>query len=345
MGCFGLLLVMATIARAQPSTETVITAAEVEVRSGPSTKFYATSKLRQGDKVKVVKEVEGGWLAIEPPAGSFSWINARHIERATGMYAQVLSPDVPILIGSSVVKDEPTTQQVKLQRGASVVILDDRTAYNANGGWLPIQPPPQEYRFIPPDAVKPISPVQSTASASPAAAAPAAAQDPLFTQAEQAEKAGNLAHAEDLYLQLARQTTDQNLKGLCYSRADKLHQGYHPPTQPPAAAVPQQPAPTQPPVGQAPAVSYRPPPPASQPPAGQWSGPGYLRRSSFPVDYKPTYVLEASNGMPMIYVTAQPGVNLEAFVNRGVDLYGPIVYRGELRCANYMTASYVKPVP
>src|SRR5262245_39036368 len=77
-----------------------ITIPEVEVRSGPSLKYYATSRLRQGAPVRVVA-VQGEWLAIEPPApDSFDWIHTRFIEQQ-GIYAWVRGDDVPVLIGSA----------------------------------------------------------------------------------------------------------------------------------------------------------------------------------------------------------------------------------------------------
>ena len=42
---------------------------------GDSPMFYATNHLKPGDRVRVLKEEDGGWLAILPPSGSFSWIN------------------------------------------------------------------------------------------------------------------------------------------------------------------------------------------------------------------------------------------------------------------------------
>jgi hypothetical protein len=100
--------------------------------------------------------------------------------------------------------------------------------------------------------------------------------------------------------------------------------------------------------------TYAPVPPAGQTPpvtstansAGncQWSGWGWLRRAPFFVDNKQAYVLENSQGMPRLYVTAQPGVNMESYVNRTVNLYGKMMYRGDLR-TNYMTACQLTPLP
>jgi hypothetical protein len=45
----------------------------------------------------------------------------------------------------------------------------------------------------------------------------------------------------------------------------------------------------------------------------------------------------------MMYVTAQPGLNLDAYVHRAVEVSGPTVYRGDMR-ANYMTVSQIRPL-
>ena len=62
------------------------------------------------------------------------------------------------------------------------------------------------------------------------------------------------------------------------------------------------------------------------------------------VDGKQAYVLENTQGRPLLYVTAQAGLNLEPYVNRNVELFGPAIYRGDLR-ANYMTVVRVAPLP
>jgi hypothetical protein len=55
-------------------------------------------------------------------------------------------------------------------------------------------------------------------------------------------------------------------------------------------------------------------------------------------------VLETSQGLPMMYVTPEPGIDLEPYVNQNVQLFGPAIYHGELR-ANYMTVTQVQPLP
>jgi hypothetical protein len=80
-------------------------------------------------------------------------------------------------------------------------------------------------------------------------------------------------------------------------------------------------------------------------PAGQnWpTYSGRLRRAGRSVDSHRAYVLE-SRGYPVMYVVPQPGIDLEPYVDRNVELTGPAAYRGDYR-ANHMTAVRVQPLP
>jgi hypothetical protein len=74
------------------------------------------------------------------------------------------------------------------------------------------------------------------------------------------------------------------------------------------------------------------------------SGAGVLRRAGRVIEGQRTYVLESLQGYPTLYVTAQTGLDLEPYVNGKVELFGPAIYRGELR-ANYMIAVRVQLLP
>ena len=52
----------------------MITADDVYVRSGPGENYYPTDKLKAGQEVEVYRHDPGGWYAIRPPKGSFSWV-------------------------------------------------------------------------------------------------------------------------------------------------------------------------------------------------------------------------------------------------------------------------------
>src|SRR6266852_4056978 len=79
-----------TFAQSFPAKMTIVLK-EVEVRSGPSKQLYATSKLAQGDTVTVLRECKDqpGWYEIEPPKGSFSWINGKHVKQVDVRHAYV----------------------------------------------------------------------------------------------------------------------------------------------------------------------------------------------------------------------------------------------------------------
>jgi hypothetical protein len=321
-----------------------ITAAEVEVRSGPSMdpKFYPTSKLHQGDVVKVVKNrpAQNGWIAIKPPRGSFSWINAVlvQVDDHTGV---VRAEDSPVLIGSALTNSPPSVRTTPLPRGATVVILDKPLVASDGSRWLPIEPHITEVRYIPASALeggpvhavasKPAGPVNAPASAGPESDPAGDIKDPRFLQAQQAEREGRYADAEKLYQQLADQTTDPNVKLVCLNRLSHLR-----PTAGPQANLTGQIIPTPANQGATGAVN-----PAA---AGQWSGPGWFRKAGFNLDGKQVYAFQDYRGQHLFYLMAEAGVSLDQYVNRNVNVYGKVGYRGDTVRANFMTVSHIQPL-
>jgi uncharacterized protein YgiM (DUF1202 family) len=390
--CFGALACLFSSAYAswadpEPDKEynTIISKTEVEVRSGPSLQYYATSKLPYGERVHVVKQEEG-WLAITPPSDSFSWVNSRFIgpvDEKTRVATALGTAEVRV--GSALQPEKFEITWVKITSGELVVVLDMNKVTREDGTWYKIQPLPNENRYIPVDAVKSATPKVETVTPPPSAPLPGPASanatlqppapgDSLWYRAEQAERAGNPAEAERLFLQLARETPDHDLQMRCYNRIHFLREGRHP-SYPPGyqagrpsdsfytnnpngarfSPVPGYPyaQSTNPYMTTGRATSqytYSPLPTAGQtPPTNstancQWSGWGWLRRAPFFVDNKPAYALENSQGSLRLYVTAQPGVNLDSYLNRTVNVYGKLSYRGDLK-TNYMTACQLAPLP
>jgi hypothetical protein len=391
-----------------------ITATEVLVRSGPSPEFNATSRLHRGDKVLVRGQETTGWLAIVPPPGSFSWINARDIEQISSNQALVRTPNAPIRVGSRLVNQEPTVERVHVAVGTQVILIG-KPEVARDGTWLPIRPVPSEARYIPAEAVRPVSappplamttpaPLQSSpqtgsAVARPPAARPAAGTsagsafasaspsgsakptNPLWTQADEAERRGDIAQAKALLEQLAEQVkaTDHELWIRCLNRLQALQESRRngvsaqPPTHlltnanaPPGATanrlVSSPAASTASPQTPRAASEYcyvrdsagytahltapvlnAPTPPAA--PAGQWYEPGRLYRTAFAVDGKQAYRYEpvAGRNRMWIYVTVANNVTLEPYVGRIVSLYGSLTYRADLQ-TYYLTVLQVTPV-
>ena len=66
------------------------------------------------------------------------------------------------------------------------------------------------------------------------------------------------------------------------------------------------------------------------------SGPGLLQMTrQRPLEGGKMYALLSDRGTPFYYVTAEPGVNLEPYLNHRVECFGQAIYSGELR-HNYM---------
>jgi len=383
------LLGWAGFAVADPEPEpqrytTVVRDAEVLVHCGPSLQLYTTNRVRQGEEVRVVKQEEG-WLAIVPPADSFSWIMDRFISKIDPVYhTAIVKETAEVRVGSTLNPEKHDVTKVKLPAGEQIVALDEKPWITEDGSWIKILPPPSELRYIPASAVQPPTPKVQAVTPPPSGPPPALGApssgpgfsatspgDSLWYRAEQAERSGNPAEAERLFLQLAHETSDHDLQMRCYNRIHFLREGRRPsyPSsyqggRPSDSYYPNNsnsnrltPAPGYPYTTASRATSqytYAPIPPVGQTPAAssaanqagncQWSGWGWLRRAPFWVDNKPAFVLENSQGLPRLYVTAQQGVNLDSYVNRSVNLYGKMMYRGDLR-TNYMTACQLTPLP
>lgn len=337
-----------------------ITAPEAEVRAGAgdSNQLYPTNRLLRGERVTVVRELEGGWLAIKPPKGSFSWINSRFVRREgnTMTYVVVTDPNskVPVLLGSNIRTDKPTVEGCKVMRGTLVRSIGAMRLAD-DGYWLPIEPPPAEVRYLrandvapkgsdvasgvpSPLAPQPLTPEVSgppgfTPSTPPAAppAAPAATNGPhpLWTRGLQEEQAGRYLEAVRLYKQLGAEVaaSDHALSVQAFNRAQNLEDALNrrPPSRPLA--------------GQPTSTTSRMTPQAQM----ATSPAGWLRRAGRTLDYSTLFVLEDSRGKPILYATAQQGYSLDVYANQNVVLIGPQQFRHDLR-ATHMTVMQIKPL-
>jgi hypothetical protein len=122
-----------------------------EVVSGPGHRYYATDRLSRGVKVEVYREEASGWLAIRPPAGSFSWIDAQFVLRdeEDERLGHVIEP-TPAWIGTSAERVDEHRQHVTLKADEVVRILGEKQVETEDGEatWLKIAPPAGEFRWI-----------------------------------------------------------------------------------------------------------------------------------------------------------------------------------------------------
>jgi hypothetical protein len=327
-----------------------ITIPEVEVRSGPSFEFYATSKLKAGDRVEVVGKADKnpGWLAIKPPDGSLSWINSKFVqvgEKSHGVVVTAEGVDVPVKPASNVSNQEPNVEIVKVGRGTHVVIAGEAKYNGPNGAWLPIEPTLHEVRYIPESAV--VKNGLQTVSANVAGngfVAPPGGDQSLLAKAD----ALMLEYRQTL--EKAAQSSDPVQKAQAMSRLQGL------PPAPPVAGAGQQPGypyNTAAQGGAAPKVvlgttlgnagtanttaAYSTTTQQGPANAPKWSAWGTLRGTAFKQpDGQMLYKLVDERGAVKDYAVAAPGLTLEPYVNQTVCIFGPSTYRSD----NYLRVDY-----
>jgi len=119
---------------------------DVYVRSGPGKNYYPTDKLQTGQEVEVYRHDPGGWYAIRPPKGSFTWVSERFLEKRKDGLAEVTGDRVAARVGSRF-SDIRDVIQVRLHRGELVEILEEKATADSTR-WYKIAPPSGEFRWI-----------------------------------------------------------------------------------------------------------------------------------------------------------------------------------------------------
>ncbi|MHB8972422.1 MAG: SH3 domain-containing protein [Pirellulaceae bacterium] len=143
---------------------------EVEVRCGPGWDYYATQRLPRGTRVEVYRHDPGGWLAIRPPEGSFSWMTARHLEMTSERSVAKVTLDGAVAwVGSTNTGVAQYKWQVRLDRGEQVEVLGEQAMSVGPGfateTYFKIAPPAGEFRWIHAEqAVSPHSAANQTVS-------------------------------------------------------------------------------------------------------------------------------------------------------------------------------------
>jgi hypothetical protein len=390
LGCLAVAALLG-LAEAARADDTVIKETDARCGRGDGVMFYPTNHLKPGDRVRVLKEEEGGWLAILPPSGSFSWINKQLLTRQPTFPPNtwyVSAPEAAVRVGSNVSPNPPTVIGVTLKRGAIVTALAGGSEHmDQEGTWLPIDPPKGDYplcevRYIRAETIQKPAPGAAgvlTASSNVNPAAPGDAEA-LYKQAIAAEK-WNPQQAITLYDQGANSDANPDRRLQALNRANWLRENLKNPTTsivpgvPPGGDLRMAAAPSEskvypvagnpqpnpdvrlaPPQGSDAATNSwsatptavrtspsTPPAPAGPPTAGTEysSGPGWLQASGRIAEGRKTYVMVSDKGVPFYYATNQPGVNLELYLKRRVELFGQAIYNGDLR-ANYMRVSRVE---
>jgi hypothetical protein len=132
--------------------EAEVIVAELDVFDEPDDTSTIPGRLQQGDKVTVRDAEHPGWLAIEPPPGSFCWIEQSSLGTPDGQgRARVVVQGTLIRSGHPQAKI-PGLPRVELTRG-TVVRLLNRAPLTVGQGrdrqiWRAIAPAPGDVRHI-----------------------------------------------------------------------------------------------------------------------------------------------------------------------------------------------------
>ena len=362
------LLPAAAAARNGPRYATVADP-EVTLRAGPSDKLPEAGTLPAGARVVVDHEDQNGWLAVVAPPGAVSWVPMTLIDfdPARGLPQQVMAHADALLAAGRLGLAQPLVEyrKVTVPDGTLLKVIGPGVKFDGKM-WFPVEPPFEDYRYLPKTAVRfdgpantsftvrdtappGLTPIEARAPAAgdalphPGANAPGspdrrAATNPTFARAEEAERAGRYADAEELFLQAARDTPDSDLANRCFARVHTLREkktgtlasgGREPPGATPVPGGSRPPLAQDAPPGRSatllpPVRDDRRPDPAA-PPTDRpvWSTPGTLVRSALALDGRQTYALESTPGVVVGYVVPGPGVDLGRYARQRVRVFGP----------------------
>jgi hypothetical protein len=140
--------VVTAVAENSPMAQ--VTAAEVEVRSGPGANYYATEiKLYRNDLVKLRPDKDqNDYLAIEPPAGSYSLVAKSVVDTTQADKGHgVVTAKTSTYVGSRLSPKPDVVGIKELNAGAIVKILGEVDNYYKIA-------PQEEVRYVPAGSVK-----------------------------------------------------------------------------------------------------------------------------------------------------------------------------------------------
>lgn len=142
-------------ATAQSRTEkfpydAIIADDEVYARSGPGKNYYPTNRLRQGDRVTVIRHDPGGWFMVEPPPGSFGWIRQEFVKREGDRGVIIGAGEIVVWTGTNF-GDDHFVWQRRLVKGDEVELIGEKSLKDERGDvpYFKVKPPKGEHRWIP----------------------------------------------------------------------------------------------------------------------------------------------------------------------------------------------------
>ena len=222
--CLGLILPPGT-----PGGVVVVDA--LEVLDEPADSGFTTAELKRGDRVSVVDQTRDGWLGIEPPAGSFDWVDPSAIRELGEGQGEIAADRTSPRSGADGAR-MPGPPCSPLLRGATVRLLDRPPLVLGQGAstrtWRAIAPLEGEVRYVRRDGVRlDPSPTAKVADPQVRAVQRDPADDPLarFEQALRRSRAIDSGVEEARRsLSVARTSTERgyDARGLLQASARKV---------------------------------------------------------------------------------------------------------------------------
>ena len=128
-----------------------LSGSDIYVRSGPGKSYYPTDKLHRGTPVEVWRHDPGGWYAIRPPEGSYSWVSADNVKVGKDDLGEITGQKVIAYVGS-LFSDVHDVHQVQMDEGELVEIVGEKRFVSPQEGvaetWYKIAPPRGEFRWV-----------------------------------------------------------------------------------------------------------------------------------------------------------------------------------------------------
>jgi hypothetical protein len=120
---------------------------EAYIRSGPGSTFYPTDKLAKGAEVEVYRHDSGGWCAIRPPQGSYTWVDARFVQPQKDRLGVITQQGVAARVGTRF-SDLRDVIHIRLDQGEPVEIIENNYRDETGSVWCKIAPPSGEFRWV-----------------------------------------------------------------------------------------------------------------------------------------------------------------------------------------------------
>ena len=357
LGCF----FMASVVQAEQTFpyKAFVTSDDVYVRSGPGDSYYPTDKLKVGQEVEVYRHDPGGWYAIRPPEGSFSWVHGRYLKLGQDHLATLTEDRIAARVGSRF-SDVRDSIQVRLQKGETVEVLEAKRTgpanANASNTWYKIAPPSGEFRWVSARFVDPdysadgLRRTRSPSGVPTDATSGSGSPPPRQATSEQFQAAiddmelelstmvveepsvwdfGELQQRAQSYFDQANTALERGRARMMLSkiaRFEDIRQRYHS-----TSAVRDQLARVDRRLSRLSQAAIT---PAN--PNGRYDAVGRLSRVSSSKPGAPQYAIKDETGQVVCYVSPAPGVNLRSYVGQQVGINGSRGYIPEQRTSHVM---------